>query len=480
MRGVDVAGLISAAVLMFDERPEILELYRRRFRVIAVDEFQDINRTQYGFLCRLIGPGHTAGEPSAPGKSVLVIGDPDQAVYGFRGGDASLFFRFQNDYQARYFSLSRNYRSTGVIVGAARDLAARNALKSGLRLVPRSPGGDKILVTAYRDQQAEAEGVAALIHHLVGGVELHTQDSAAGGGRFSFGDIAVLARTHRALEPCLRALARHNIPAVFRAGRSLLSEPPYSLLVEAFRYLVNREDVVAFQNIVTSFLPGFTREALAAVISAFREAAGDPEGLTAAETVRQTLSGVERGALEALFRFLEFVEAEIEAQGVGKGVFLLLEKILGAEPGGGEAKIDCQALVEMAAGYGNDLGRFVREVLLSRKEADFGYPVERVSCLTFHAAKGLEFPVVIIAAAEEGITPHQKSGADIDEERRLFYVALTRAGDKACITHAGRREFYGQERIQKPSRFIEEIPVEYRERSETKPDKRTYSQPALF
>jgi DNA helicase-2/ATP-dependent DNA helicase PcrA len=481
VRGVDVAALISSVNLIFERRPEILELYRGRYQTVAVDEFQDTNRTQYRFLAHLIGgEAGPAGARAVKRKRVLVIGDPDQAIYGFRGGDASLFFRFQNDYRAAYASLAVNFRSTGPLVDAARALIARNTLKSGLRLRSPRPEGPKPVVAAFPDQHEEGEGVARLIRGLVGGLDLHAEETIAGSKQYSFGQIAVLARTHRALEPVIQACLRHNIPAAFRSGRALLAESPYSLLAEAIRFLMNREDVVAFQNLIAHFLPGLSREALAAVITAFKASAGDPLLTAGAEPVRAALSGVERRSLEEVFRFLEYAEAEIEAQGVGKGVLLLLEKIHGQRDLSEEEKIADLALVEMAAGYGNETARFVREVLLSPREAGFGFPVERVSFLTFHAAKGLEFPAVVIAAAEEGIAPQARTGTDLEEERRLFYVAMTRAGERLFITHALRRELFGKESVQEPSRFIAEIPANLLERSETKAKKKVYTQPRLF
>ncbi|MBN2353406.1 MAG: UvrD-helicase domain-containing protein [Spirochaetales bacterium] len=481
VRGVDVAGLVSSVNLMFERRPEILDLYRDRFQTIAVDEFQDINRTQYRFLAHLIGGGPgPEGARAARGKRVLVIGDPDQAIYGFRGGDASLFFRFQNDYRAAYASLSVNYRSPGPIVDAARALISHNSLKSGLRLASVRPEGPSLTVAGFADQDEEGERVAALIRSLVGGLDLHAEEIMAGGKSHSFGQIAVLARTHRAFEPVIRACLRHNIPAAFRTGRALLAEPAYALLAEALRYLMNREDVVAFQNLIAYFLPSLGREALTAVVAAFKEAKGDAAGIAGAETLTASLSGVERRSLEEVFRFLEFTDAEIEAQGMGKGILLLLEKIHGSRTLSEEERIADLALVEMASGYGNDSGRFIREVLLSPREAGFGFPVERVSFLTFHAAKGLEFPVVVIVAAEEGIAPQARADSDPEEERRLFYVALTRAGERAYVTYALRRDIYGKETVREPSRFIAEIPDELIEKSEAKPKKKVYTQPTLF
>jgi DNA helicase-2/ATP-dependent DNA helicase PcrA len=481
VRGVDVAGLISSVNLIFEERPEILDLYRSRYRVIAVDEFQDTNRTQYRFLSLLAGGGQKEeGAHVLAGRSVLVIGDPDQAIYGFRGGDPSLFFRFQNDYRATYATLSVNYRSSGTIIAAARALAAHNHLKSGLVLKTRRPAGPRIPVFACVDQHEEGERIAAIVRSLVGGLDLHAVETAAGARQYAFGGIAVLARTHRALEPVIRACLNHGIPASFRSARALLADPARAVLTEVLRYLMNREDVVAFQNIVAHFLPGLTREALGAVIAGFRTSGGDPALLPLLPDIRSALSGVERRALEDVFRFIEFAEAEIESQGLGKGMFLLLEKIRGQRTPSEEEKIADLALVDLAAGYGNELPRFIREVLLSPREAGFGFPVERVSFLTFHAAKGLEFPVVIIAAAEEGIAPQTRDDSDIEEERRLFYVALTRAGEQVFITHAEQRDFYGKEKAQAVSRFIAELPGDLLEVTGVKVKKQTYSQPSLF
>jgi uncharacterized protein (TIGR00375 family) len=470
IRGVDVASLIAEVNLIFQERPEILEVYRRRFQAIAVDEFQDINLAQYRFLSHLIGiHPREQGKRLLKNKSILVIGDPDQAIYGFRGGDPALFFRFQNEYQAGYASLSANYRSSGAIVGAAAGLIGHNSLKSGLALSAQHLFGTKVSAVGLRDEAEEGEYVAGLIKSLVGGIDLISEYPLAHDAErpYSFQDIAVLGRTHRVVEGVAHTCVKHNIPVALRADRALLGEPRYALLVD-------------YKNIVNRFIPGLGREALAALLLSFKKAkgeiaviAGDPEAVV-------LLSGRERKGIEVLLHFLEFIETEIEAQGVAKGLFLLLEKLHENETPSVEMRLADQALVEMARGYGNNLALFIREIFLSPREASFGYPVERVSFLTFHAAKGLEFPVVFIAAAEEGITPQTRTTSELDEERRLFYVAMTRAGKRLFISFAHRRASFGKETEQKPSRFIAEIPADFIQTAQPEKKKTVFTQPGLF
>ncbi|HEQ71306.1 MAG TPA: hypothetical protein ENN69_02360 [Spirochaetia bacterium] len=487
VRGVDVASLISSANLILEERSDIRTAYTERFRVIAVDEFQDINHTQYRFLTHLIGiDPKTDGRNAVQRKRILVIGDPDQSIYGFRGGEPRLFYRFQNDYQAAYATLERNFRSTGTILEGAGGVISRNAFKSGLSLRAVRETGRRILVTGLADEREEAEYAARLVKKLLGGTDLIESgepfpwSDISSGRAWSFRDIGVLARTHRVLETAADGFLRHGLPVALRNERAFLAEEPYSFLMELFRFLFNKEDIVAFQNITARFLPELSHQARAAIMQTHRISRGETAVIAGLEPAASVLSGAERKGLDSLVRFLEFVEAEIDTQGVAKGLFLLLEKLHEGRSFLSSSPLHEQALQDLARGYGTDLSRFVREVFLSPRESGCTPPVERISFLTFHAAKGLEFPVVLIVGAEEGITPLDREDADLEEERRLFYTAMTRAGDLLAISHVGQREYFGNVRKQAPSRFLFEIPRNTVSETTQGQGRKKYYQPSLF
>ncbi|RPJ07698.1 MAG: hypothetical protein EHM28_06285 [Spirochaetaceae bacterium] len=479
IHGIDVAALCSEANLIFESRREVLDYYRNKYKALAVDEFQDINKTQYEFLSLLADPSGRAL------PSILVIGDPDQAVYGFRGSDPGLFKKFVADYKAREKMLSSNYRSSGTICMASGDVIGHNQTSAGMNLTPVRQTGPLVSVFHAPDEYKEAEQIAKTIRALVGGTDLiesggiYTGDGN-GSSPYSFGDIAVLARTHRSAEHIIEGFVEHGIPVSVRQASSPFTQPPYSAIADIFRFLANRQDIVAYRNIVARLIPELEALQLDALFVALASSGGLVEHITQHRAVQETLSEGERGRVETLHRFLEFIEAEVETQGVYKGLFLILEKLherIGADL---EAKLLEEMLLETARAHGTNLQGFIRSLFLEQHET-VGMPnAERVSVLTFHAAKGLEFPVVFIAAAEEGISPQARTDTDLEEERRLFYVAMTRAGERLFISHAASRDLYGRTEAASPSRFIDEIRTVLRTTFHMPKRRKKFNQPSLF
>ncbi len=407
----DLSSLVAGLVGELGRDPALLQSLRERYRVIAVDELQDINGPQYRLLGLLTGGGGAAG--------VLCIGDPDQAIYGFRGSDRELFFRFQRESSARTFTLTRNYRSAGAIVRGASGLLGA-ARSPGLPpLEPVKPFGASIGLFRARDPAEEGDFIAERIRDLVGGVDAVTVDAArvrghGAGAVLSFADIAVLFRTRAVRDALLPSLSRAGLPLTSRDSAPLTAERPFSYLVAAMRLIVNPADRVSAATLAGHLgdLDGFfaEREEL------LRLAAG---------------SGTEALIQSLLERFVHFDRSD-PAVSLGEEV-----------------------IREAARGEGADLARFLAHVSLCALESESAHSAERVTLLTFHAAKGLEFPVVFIAGAEEGITPLPD---DLEEERRLFYVAMTRAADQLLISHCDKRLVHGAGRDMKASRFLAEIP----------------------
>ncbi|MBN1798614.1 MAG: UvrD-helicase domain-containing protein [Spirochaetales bacterium] len=482
IRGVDISALISEVNLVFEDKPEILEYYRNRFSYIAVDEFQDINLTQYKLLCALIGIKMTdAKTKTRVGKGILVIGDPDQAVYGFRGSDLKLFFRFQKDFQAGHFALSENYRSTPHIIDSAAAIIAANSFKSGLKLTTRREKGRKIMVAPQAHEIQEAKYIAQTIKTLVGGIDSLSAHAIEPQAKYdySFADIAVLVRTHAAAGTLYPVFERQGIPVSLRSEYSLLEQPPYSLLSSYLHLLHNKQDVVAFRDIVMHSIGDLSLEELGALTMIFQQEQGDIRDILSNRSLVRSMARDHIKQFEELGNFLEFVEVTIEYQGVYKGIFLILEKIIPVHESM-ENKVKCQALLEMARAFEGDLAGFLRKIFLCTFESQGEKNVEKVHLLTFHAAKGLEFPVVFIAGAEEGITPLTRKSVDLEEERRLFYVALTRAKDLVYITYTQERTVFEKKSQRNASRFIEEIPSIYKELSQIQKRENNYRQPTFF
>ena len=415
-----------------------------RFDLIALDEFQDINKPQYDLLLQIC--------PSA--KYLLGIGDPDQAIYGFRGSDRELFFRFADATAARAFYLTRNYRSAGAIVAAADALISPARAPQVPRLMAVRPEGSKIRQLKAADPQEEGRLIAESINDLVGGVDSVSVDAARqrepqnvteyrstrsastpyrDWGTYGFADIAVLFRTRAVRDALLPALAGAGLPLTSGSGTPLAEEEPFRSLIAALRLVVTPADPVSMRIL--------------------RAHAAGSQGAASVE--------------DWLAR-----RVELERIAGTQGICALMNEaragLVRFDTSRPEVELGEEVLRDFAAEHGTDLPGFISRVSLCARESERARAAQKVALLTFHAAKGLEFPVVFIAGAEEGVTPLPGRGSprifsdDLEEERRLFYVALTRARDILFISHCARRRVYGSVQTPSPSRFLSEIPAHCR------------------
>jgi DNA helicase-2/ATP-dependent DNA helicase PcrA len=454
MGAIDLASLVPDTVALLSDDGAFLAEVRGRFPLIAVDELQDINPAQFDLL-RLL---------SAEAQ-VLCIGDPDQAIYGFRGSDRSLFYRFRDEAGARTFSLPLNYRSRPEIVhAAAAIIGAARAVPAPMAAV--RVGGTRVRVFAADDPGSEAGFIARSIDRLVGGVDSVAVDAlrGAGGGR-SFADIAVLFRTRAVRDALVPGFERAGLPFTFREDAPVTSREPWRTVAAALRFLGNPADRVALAEILgrpARALDHATRAALAS-----GEGIPDVHRLTIDADAEPALA---RSAAFAgrLQDSREALLARIAADGLEPTLAELMDELLPAGDPGLRTGPAAEMLRETARETGGDLERFLHRLDLSPLESEGGIRSEKVRLLTFHAAKGLEFPVVFIAGAEEGITPlaGSRGGArtvDADEERRLFYVAVTRAMDELYISYSTHRMVHDDRLDTTPSRFIADIPDTLRE-----------------
>ncbi|NPA90937.1 MAG: UvrD-helicase domain-containing protein, partial [Chloroflexi bacterium] len=393
-RALDYGDLVAKTVRLLEEDPEVLATLQDRYRWISVDEYQDVNYAQYRLL-RLLTSG---------GANIAAIGDPDQAIYGFRGADRSFFLRFQEDYpNAKVVRLTRNYRSAQAILDAALQVINKApGREEAARLFSQFVQEVKLEVYPAPTDRAEAEFVVHQIERMVGGTSYFSIDS----GRVDetapvsrgFGDFAVLYRLRSLLPPLLEAFDRAGIPYQTVGTTPWTAHPVVRRALERLREYDMAWDALSVREVVQQ-----VRDALV-------------EG--------QDLDDAARSRLDML------VEAAP------------------ADRGGREA-----------------MQAFLDEVVL-RSETDFYDPrADRVALMTLHAAKGLEFPVVFIVGVEEGILPYLPEGKDhdVEEERRLFYVGMTRAQEKLVLTYARRRRLYGRVVEHRPSRFLDDIEAALKE-----------------
>ncbi|SHK85778.1 UvrD-helicase domain-containing protein [Rhodothermus profundi] len=375
---VDYDDLIRLSVQLLENHPDVAAACRARFRWIAVDEFQDVDANQYRLL-RLLAPETDA--------RLFVIGDPDQAIYSFRGGDVHCFLRFADDYPAtQRVVLRRNYRSSQTILEAAARMMAHASLVPDRELVAVRPGGAPVEVVTCPSERSEAIFVAETIERLIGGTSFYALDSARADGEdrtYTFGDVAVLYRTEAQAAELQEVLGQAGIPYQKRSHRLLAELPEVEALLA---YLAEH-----------------------------------PEG-TLTERLAQWAAST---ALER-------------------------QELLGV-------------LRSLADQCGDNLETFRNELTL-RSEADlWDARAEGVALLTLHAAKGLEFRIVFIVGCEEGLLPLTYDGrvdpAHEAEERRLFFVGMTRAQEQLFLTHAQRRRWMGRMRTPRPSRFLADLPM---------------------
>lgn len=410
---VDFDDLIEIPVRLLESNPVVREAYRERFRWISVDEYQDVDPLQYR-LIRALAPSHA---------NLCVIGDPDQAIYGFRGADVGFFLRFERDYpSAKRVELSRNYRSTTTIVAAAGQAIAPASLAGERRFFAASEEEEppQIVVHAARTERAEAEFVAHTIEQLLGGYSYYSLDSGRvdtgdSAAPLSFSDCAVLFRTAAQGETIDAAFRRAGIPFQRRNHSRLLDLPAVRAIADRLRH---RDEPAEGADAPALPFGGRVRDRIDLVA---REAA----------VAQELRLGTNRDAAD---------EAETSAAEIRAAADLLLPL---AEP------------------FGTDVDGFLTELSLGAAEVDARDPrADRVSLLTLHAAKGLEFPVVFLVGCEDGLLPFRFGEAPPEnepEERRLFFVGLTRAERHLFVSWARRRRVHGRIRAARPSPYLDSI-----------------------
>ena len=435
---------------------------QRRFRDIFVDEFQDINYGQYR-LIRLLAP---------PAGRICVIGDPDQAIYGFRGSDVRYFTRFSKDFpQTRIFQLHRNYRSTRTILEASSQVIRGHRMELGADRRPmRSDltGIAHISLLESLSAAAEAVAIGQTMEQMVGGTGFHAVDfgktrDGTGSHGYSFSDMAVLFRTREQGRYLYETLTGAGLPCQLACRKDWRRRPGVARLLALLRILCDQGGYADLDQVRGILTPTASQETLS-IFRTWCYYKQLPLATALHTALRLPIPGLSTRRqynLVALIRKLKRMRQETSG--------LPLEEIIAglAEPAGlgaAEHGADIALLQEAAAPFGEDRLGFLAAQALGRDTDLYQPGVEKIALLTLHAAKGLEFPVVFIAGCEEGLIPYQReereSGPgeeDQEEERRLFYVAMTRAKEQLFCTWARRRSLHGKTCDRTPSRFLEAI-----------------------
>ena len=439
--------LLTLPVALLDGDPAVAAAFCSRWTDVFVDEYQDVDEQQYRLL-RLL---------TAPDSRVCAIGDPDQAIYGFRGGDVGYFLQFQSDFgSAATVQLSRSYRSAPTIVRAAMQLIRPGTLVPGRELVPaRSdiPDGP-VALRAVSDEREEADAVAAEIETLLGGASFHALDSRAVDSRdraehqLSFADFAVLYRTSAQAAAVGEALARRGFPHQRRSHARLAETAgvPQILAALGHRGMLDA-DVAGVdgldRGVAESDLAGSTAASDAGVVP-----------------VAELLAKAVDMALSSLPAVASVSGGSPVPGGSGAGAGAQRDAELRRAEAIAAIRSAADVIAPLADRCGADLGRFLDEVALGAEVDTWDPRADRITLLTLHAAKGLEFPVVFIVGCDDGLLPLRPwRGAEIDyaEERRLLFVGMTRATTRLTLLTAAKRTLRGEVTECSPSPFLSSI-----------------------
>jgi DNA helicase-2/ATP-dependent DNA helicase PcrA len=462
MNAMDFDDLLMKAVQLLERFPERLAHYQRTFRFVLIDEYQDTNHAQYR-LANLLAEGH---------GNLVVVGDDDQSIYSWRGADIRNILEFERDYpDARVIRLEQNYRSTQCILDAANAVVTQNRERKGKNLwTPRGQGA-LVQVVEVEDERAEAQFVASEVQKLVNG--------EAGAERcYRPDEVAVLYRTNAQSRALEEQFGRYGIAYQVIGGPKFYERAEIRDAIAYLTVLVNPDDEQRLLRIVNVPKRGIGLTSLQR-LQAY--AAGEGESLWTALRRADEVPGLSPGAVRGLLAFARTIE-ELQAGVGGRPVAEVVRTVL-AESGyqaalEGQRTLEAEGrlenleeLVGVAAEYDKraeepSLDGFLQEISLY---ADIDAIVDTSSLLTLmtlHNAKGLEFPVVFIAGMEEGVFPHQRAldEQNVEEERRLAYVGITRAMDRLYLLHARARTVWGAPQYNIPSRFLDEIPPQLAEK----------------
>ncbi|MCH8542196.1 MAG: DNA helicase II [Alcanivorax sp.] len=465
---VDFNELLLRALELIRDNDELRGHYQRRFRHILVDEFQDTNAIQYAWLQLL----------SAGGSGITIVGDDDQAIYGWRGAKIENIQRLNRDYEGlRIIRLEQNYRSTGTILQAANAVIAQNSDRLGKELWTEISEGEPIRLYAGFNEVDEARFIAARIQKL--------QEEGLGRN-----EMAVLYRSNAQSRVLEEAFLQSGIPYRIYGGQRFFERAEIKNALGYLRLLVNRDADPAFERVVNTptrgigaktveslreqarmrgtslwqaavamisegLLPGRAASALGSFIDLINRLARDTETLVLGERTEHVLDG------SGLLAFHANEKGEKGQQRVENlRELITATRQFDDEGFGDEAGNDGD---EGMQGSADALTAFLDHAALESGERQAGEHDEAVQMMTLHSAKGLEFPVVFMSGMEEGLFPHQMSADEpgrLAEERRLCYVGITRAMRQLYMTYAESRRLYGSEQLNAPSRFLREIPSE--------------------
>lgn len=456
---LDFSDLILLTVKLFKEKPEILENYQNKFKYTLVDEYQDINFAQYQLVKLLSGKYN----------NLFVVGDPDQSIYKFRGADLSNILKFEQDFpHSRVIKLEQNYRSTKVILEGATNLIKHNRNRKEKELWTDKKGGEKIRCYEAVSALDEAVFVSQEI------IKLNKEKDK------TFKDFAILYRTNAQSRAFEEIFSKQNIPFRVVGGLRFYERKEVKNILAYLRFIHDQKDRVSFLRIINNAKLGIGKITLSKIAELARK-----NNLNFHQSLKQGLRVIKISAdrKEEINKFISLIDEFNEKKKEIKGSELLIELIKKInyyeelkKEGEFKAQSKIENIKELILGVqefeenneDKSLTTFLEYVALITDIDLYKGEEDVVTVMTLHSAKGLEFPVVFITGFEEGIFPHSRSlnsGEELEEERRLCYVGMTRAEESLYLTYAWRRNLNGNTLFNSVSRFISEIPKHLRKKA---------------
>lgn len=449
---LDFDDLIMKTVELFKKEPDVLDYYQEKFKFICVDEYQDTNHAQY-VLTNMLAEKY---------RNICVIGDSDQSIYGWRGADIRNILDFEKDYpDAKIVKMEQNYRSTQTILDAAHEIIKKNIKRTKKKLWTDQKGGERIVLVPANNERHEGEIIVEQINQKTASHETP-----------SYNDFVVLYRTHAQSRVIEEIFLRHGIPYRIIGGIRFYERKEIKDILAYLRVIQNIDDTVSLLRIINT--P--SRKIGAKTIEVVQKYAKIHNiSLADALSNAKEISDLNEGQVKKLDKFMSTLKKlkknneNFTASGVIKHALKNTgyENFIADGTPEGEARLEnISELISVASKYdmldaGLSLSIFLEEISLITSVDTLDEKENAVTLMTVHSAKGLEFDTVFITGLEEGIFPHSRSMLEpdqLEEERRLMYVAVTRAKQTLCLLYAKQRMLYGETQGNAPSQFISDIP----------------------
>ncbi len=435
---LDFDDLIMYTVKLFEDNPSVLKKYQKEFKHMLIDEFQDTNLSQYR-MTKLLASKH---------KNICVVGDDDQSIYKFRGADVGNILDFEKDFKkTKVIRLEQNYRSTQNILDAAGSLISQNETRKSKKLWTERGRGEKISYCIANNELEEASYIAQTIK------ELYLK------GKYTYGDISILYRVNQQSRVLEEAMRSNGMPYHIVGSISFYKRKEIKDIISYLKVITNPNDTMSLKRIINSPARGIGKTTLTRLNNESKK-----KDLSLYETMKFVTkgNGYASAFKEKVRGFVTVIDELIENRDMELSslIRLIYENTEYLEWIGDEKAKNLLELADSAEGH--TIEEFL-DITSLFSVSDEAHKKDSVSLMTLHTVKGLESPVVFIAGLEDGLMPHFytiKKDEELQEERRLFYVGMTRARDMLFLTGAKRRRLYASVQDQQPSRFLSEIPSE--------------------